>query len=668
MGTFLRTRGLSVVCLLAASAAYACGGTDDVNDNGGSGAAAATGGDDAGSGGADSGDGGSDTMSGGMGGEGTGGDGTGGDGTGGAPVVLEKSNKIDVLFVVDNSVSMDDEHKHLIPSAKRLFENLANPPCTSDTGEQVVSTNGNCPDGYTIAFAPRRDMHVGVITTSIGGRGSDQCAMGDPNYYFDDRSYLIPKVRAGIADPNENGILSWKGGTPEALLEMSDQLGDHLAAAGTSGCGFEAPLESMYRFLVDPSPDESMELKDNGRAESSGIDQEILEQRAEFLRPDSALIVVVLSDEDDCSMMAGGNYYNNAGFGYLTAKTTQSSTNNNPFLFPVATEVCESDPNDKCCFSCLQAGSPPKGCEAATEICGETLPVEDDRANVRCFDQKRRFGVDLLYPVERYVDGLSELTIIDSQTAEEVKNPLFHNADGDQTRDPNWVYLLSIVGVPWQDLATQESLKDANKLEYLNAKQLSADNLSTDQGMVSRWDAMVGDRSQNILPFDPFMIASIDERSGDSPIIVDGSPVASIVPSGSAGWNAINGHEANFRAVSPMFQGQPANDDLQYACIYTRTTPITGCTIDDASCDCGGEPLHNRPVCSNDQDAATPGVANQYYGKGYPGLRELSVVRGLGERGVPGSICPKIIDPAEEDGAYHPAVDALLERLGSVLE
>ncbi len=350
----------------------------------------------------------------------------------------------------------------------------------------------------------------------------------------------------------------------------------------------------------------------NAQADSTGIDQEILEQRAEFLRPDSALIVVMLSDEDDCSMMAGGNYYNNARFGYLTAKTSKNPRRATLIILPVATEILRiRSERQMLLLLPSEVKNLLKAARGAAAICdgspSPTLKAEDDRVNVRCYDQKRRFGVDLLYPVERYVDGLSELTIIDSQTDEEVKNPLFHDADGNQTRDPNWVYLLSIVGVPWQDLATQESLKDANKLEYLTAKQLSAENLNTDQGMASRWDAMVGDRSKNILPLDPFMVASIDERSGDSPIIVDGSPVASIVPSGSAGWNAINGHEANLRVVDPRFQA-PANDDLQYACIYARTTPITGCTADDGGCDCGSEPLNNRPVCSDDQDAATPAV------------------------------------------------------------
>ncbi|HEY3236196.1 MAG TPA: hypothetical protein VGJ84_15875 [Polyangiaceae bacterium] len=41
---------------------------------------------------------------------------------------------------------------------------------------------------------------------------------------------------------------------------------------------------------------------------------------------------------------------------------------------------------------------------------------DDDPLNLRCWDQKRRFGLDLLYPVSRYVEGLSSTTL-------KVKNP-----------------------------------------------------------------------------------------------------------------------------------------------------------------------------------------------------------------------------------------------------
>lgn len=681
MATFLGRRALSGAALmLIGGAAAACGGGDEVSDDarGGSGGDVGTGGESM-----------LGDETGGATGEGSGGDGSGGmpaaggmpatggnDGTGGGPLNLDKSNKIDVLFVLDNSVSMDDEHKHLIPSAQRLFENLANPPCSSDSGgEQVVSENGLCPDGYTIEFAPRRDMHVGVISTSIGARGGNGCPEQE-DWQRDDRAYLIPRVRDGVVDPNGNGILTWTGGTDEALAEMSDQLGQHLAAAGTRGCGFEQPLESVYRFLVDPSPDESTELNPStNRAESTGIDTALLAQRAEFLRPDSAVIVVVLSDEDDCSMMAGGNHYDHAGFGYLTGQTRVIGST--PFLFPVATPECESNPNDPCCFSCLQSGSPPSGCEeTAVATCEATSPapkltIQEDRANVRCFDQKRRFGVDLLYPVERYVDGLSELRIIDTQNGDEVKNPLFHDASGKVTRDPNWVYMLSIVGVPWQDLATPESLEDPNSLEYLGAEELEAKDVSTAQGLANRWELMLGDPENNVSPLDPFMRASIDERSGESPIVVDGSSIASIVPSNANSWNVINGHEYNPNAPDEYDQA-PVRDELQTACIYPRSAPLLDCALDEFDCDCGDETGYatstNRAICSDDQSASTPATNNQYYGKGHPGSRELAVTRGLGERGVPASICPKIIDHGSDHGAYNPAVDALIRRLGDVLE
>ena len=41
-------------------------------------------------------------------------------------------------------------------------------------------------------------------------------------------------------------------------------------------------------------------------AVKQGIDADLLEQRANFLRPDSSVVVVVLTDENDCSIVDGG--------------------------------------------------------------------------------------------------------------------------------------------------------------------------------------------------------------------------------------------------------------------------------------------------------------------------------------------------------------------------
>src|SRR5690606_38443706 len=85
-----------------------------------------------------------------------------------------------------------------------------------------------------------------------------------------------------------------------------------------------------------------------------------------------------------------------------------------------------------------------------------------DSLNVRCYRQKERFGVDFLYPVERYSNALSQQQICpaaddlhpqSSRCANGgvVDNPVFIR--GDEVRPASLVFMGGIVGVPWQDLA-----------------------------------------------------------------------------------------------------------------------------------------------------------------------------------------------------------------------
>lgn len=71
-------------------------------------------------------------------------------------------------------------------------------------------------------------------------------------------------------------------------------------------------------------------------------------------------------------------------------------------------------------------------------------------------------------------------------------------------------------------------------------------------------------------------------------------------------------------------------DDLQYACTFAL--PQTRqCMAQDPSCDCALAEK-NPPLCGVT-------LGEQLRGKAYPTHRPLRVVRGLGERGVVGSIC-----------------------------
>ena len=57
---------------------------------------------------------------------------------------------------------------------------------------------------------------------------------------------------------------------------------------------------------------------------------------------------------------------------------------------------CAANPDDACCTSC--AAATPPGCADDPTCDGSTLDAETDPANLRCWDQKRRFGIDFSYP------------------------------------------------------------------------------------------------------------------------------------------------------------------------------------------------------------------------------------------------------------------------------
>ena len=78
---------------------------------------------------------------------------------------------------------------------------------------------------------------------------------------------------------------------------------------GQVGCGYESQLESWYRFLVDPTPYDTITLDANKKVVLNGTDKVLLDQRKSFLRPDSLLAIIMLTDENDCSIRESGQFY-----------------------------------------------------------------------------------------------------------------------------------------------------------------------------------------------------------------------------------------------------------------------------------------------------------------------------------------------------------------------
>jgi hypothetical protein len=208
-----------------------------------------------------------------------------------------------------------------------------------------------------------------------------------------------------------------------------------------------------------------------------------------------------------------------------------------------------------------------------------------------------------------------------------------------------------IVGAPWEDLASTDSLSSA-KLTYLDGA-----NLEREQ----RWPLLLGDPAKNLKPSDPLMIESTSPRSGRSPltdrVLV---PASSQDPTA----NPDNGHEQNI----------PDLAELEYACIFPFVTPQP-CMPGDSECACSpakdgdtsAVTAANSPVCQ--PPSGGPAETTQYFGKAYPGSRELTVARALAGRSVPASICPKNATQAAAAGyGYVPALDALVDRLALTLE
>src|SRR5512143_2106600 len=94
------------------------------------------------------------------------------------PPPIETSDKVDLLLVIDNSPNTDNFHALLAQSVGYLLDRFAHPACVNGLGNVVATTQSPtdpCPVGQR-EFQPITDVHVGVITTSIGGHGADECS------------------------------------------------------------------------------------------------------------------------------------------------------------------------------------------------------------------------------------------------------------------------------------------------------------------------------------------------------------------------------------------------------------------------------------------------------------------------------------------------------------
>jgi hypothetical protein len=561
-----------------------------------------------------------------------------------------KVSKVDLLFMIDNSSSMADKQTILATAVPELVDRLILPKCVDRSTGKIVgpAIGGGCAEGV-LDFEPPKDIHLGIISSSLGGHGAPgvcddavDVSHGRSDPHNDDRGHLLARGTEGRTVPSfeGKGFLNYNpavAGGLDSVDAVAAPFAEMVRGVGQHGCGYEASLEVLYRFLVDPDPyltiRVDLSIGGFGQALLNGTDIALLQQRKDFLRPDSLVSIMIVTDENDCSVVDGGQ-----GFYALLPPMPETGRS----VLKPGTSKCNENPNDKCCFNC-GVQLPPAGCGDTKDDpqCqkGELL-VSEDQPNLRCFEQKRRYGVDFLYPVQRYIDGFTK-TVVPNRKNQMVANPLFSDLSCTSgtacpgARDKGRVLVTGIVGVPWQDIAVDPNDPTAG---YKTSAQLRDEDI---------WGNIVGDPMNPagpVPPRDMHMVESIQPRPGLAG------------PESDRNADPIHGHE-----WEPAKDPAQPNADLQYACTFDLPSPKT-CT-EPLDCDCFGPQLDDvrNPICQN---AAGEYTAQQLRAKAYPGTRILQVMQGIGDQAVLGSICAaQMVDPVRADFGYRPIVETMMARL-----
>jgi hypothetical protein len=141
---------------------------------------------------------------------------------------------------------------------------------------------------------------------------------------------------------------------------------------------------------------------------------------------------------------------------------------------------------------------------------------------------------------------------------------------------------------------------------------------------------------------------------------------------GVSAGNALNGREYDTTQGTATEPGTPPRaDDLQYACISPLPVPRDCAALNpnQDNCDCYQGVL-DRPLCEQAPGTSVAGTT-QYWGKAYPGLRELQVLKDYGERtsnSIVASICAlEVRDTSSPNYGYRPAMEALISRMAERL-
>ena len=171
-------------------------------------------------------------------------------------------------------------------------------------------------------------------------------------------------------------------------------------ASDEQGCGYESQLEAIYRFLVDPTPYRADHHREVPAGTSRGLRRPDRQGHRTCSRsarrscdPTPLVAIIMMTDENDCSIQESGQYYYAATPGHHVCRTARRCARRTRTT-SAATPAARRRQLD----ARRTRPAPP----------GARTFAKQDPANLRCWDQKQRFGFDFLYPTARYVNALSK--------------------------------------------------------------------------------------------------------------------------------------------------------------------------------------------------------------------------------------------------------------------
>jgi hypothetical protein len=205
-------------------------------------------------------------------------------------------DEVDLLFMIDDSVSMAQEQANLAEQIPRLV--------------RILSEGDRDEDGVQ-DFQPVRSLHVGVVSSNMGaGHGQDGEAINGCAGLGDDGVLQHATLGSDACAPASyrSAVFAFEAGGAESPEDFAARFGC-IAQLGTGGCGLEQQLESPLKAL-SPSSAQSWTRSGYTPPRFVGNDYQAdgswgrgLEPN--FLRPNSALAIVLVTDEEDCSVTDG---------------------------------------------------------------------------------------------------------------------------------------------------------------------------------------------------------------------------------------------------------------------------------------------------------------------------------------------------------------------------